>query len=235
MQYQLNKNDIHIWQASLHWPRQKINDALCLLSEEEQARAKRFVMDIHRENYITSHAILREVLSYYLRCSPQDLQFRRNSHGKPYLSELLGDVNLQFNMSDSQQVAMYAITLGREVGIDVEFMKPDVHVMEIAERFFSPKEYEQLLLLPAADRLQGFYRCWTRKEAYIKAIGQGLSFPLSRFTVSLQPEKWDCLLEVDGRTDLVRPWKLFSIQSVVGYQAALAIEGEVGEVKYMNI
>jgi len=231
MRYQLEKNDVHIWLAHLNWPKDKFSVGFQFLSKEEQARAERFVRQQHRERYIASHAVLHQILSRYVGCSPGEIQFYHNDCGKPYLANSPQGLNLQFNMSDSKDYALYGVMLDNEIGVDLEYMKPKVELENIAKRFFSSGEYQSLLALPASQRLQAFYRCWTRKEAYIKVIGQGLSFSLSRFTVNLKPEGMDCLVEVDGSPELARSWSLGSISSPEHYQAALAVKGGVRSIK----
>lgn len=231
MDYKLEQNDVHIWRAHLDWPKDKFDAAFQLLSEEEQARAERFVIEQHRDRYIASHAVLHQILSLYVNCPPEKLQFQQNDHGKPYIANLPLGLNLQFNMSDSHDYALYGLRLDDEVGVDLEYMKSKIRAEEIAKRFFSPDEYRALLDLPPSERLEGFYRCWSRKEAYIKAIGQGLSFNLSRFSVSLKPDGLNCLLEVDGSAELARQWRLGSVSAPEHFQAALAVEGEVRKIK----
>ncbi len=235
MKHNLTQHEIHVWSAKLDWPKEKISRAVPLLSEHEQKRAARFVMDVHRDRYIASHAILHEILVSYLDDPLRPLQFVRNKHGKPYLANLPSGENVQFNMSDSQDVAVYAFALGREVGIDVEFMRPRIHFEELAKRFFSENERDELMDIPENERELGFYRCWARKEAYLKVIGRGLSFSLNRFVVSLKPgEGFDCLLEVDGSADLAARWSVGSVPCDEGYQAALAAEGAIKEIKYFR-
>lgn len=234
MTYRLAKNEVHIWRACFDWPQDKLDDAFKILSQDEQARAARFVMAKHRKRYIAAHAALRQILSGYVKRTPGELIFYQNKHGKPYLSDLPADLSIQFNMSDSKAFGLYGVTLGAEIGVDIEYIKPDIQLEEIAQRFFSPSEYEALLALSAAQRLEAFYRCWTRKEAYIKVIGQGLSFNLDRFVVSLKRDGLDCLLRVDGSSEHAQRWCLGPIQAPNHYQAAVAVAGKVSKITYFD-
>lgn len=226
----LHKNEVHIWRAFLDWPASALTAAFAVLSEEEKKRAQRFVFEEHRALFTASHAVLRYILSAYTKQPAAELQFATTSHGKPRLINAPSEFDLRFNMSDSKQLAVYAITLSREVGVDVEWMKPDIDCEGIAKRFFSKEEQEQLLALPLAERLAGFYRCWSRKEAYIKVIGQGLSFPLAEFSVSLRSEGMNNLLSVHHDVNQAGRWALGSFAVEDGYAAAVAVEGEISQV-----
>lgn len=227
----LVEGDVHVWRAFLDWSTDKIEKEVMILSPEEKARADRFVYPEHRERYITSHAILHSILTLYSPELTSPLRFRYSDHGKPYLVD---NPSLQFNLSDSRDIALYAITLNREVGIDIEYMRNNIHVEGIAQRFFSPEESAALQTLPSNERLEAFYRIWTLKEAYIKVIGQGLSFPLDRFTTNPSAAGKDGLLTVDGDAERAKRWSLCSIPSTEGYMAALAAEGPINRILYFS-
>lgn len=227
----LEKSDVHIWQINLNESQLQLHKAFSVLSEKEKTRAQRFVKEEHRLRFIAAHVGLREILSYYVGVPPQEIDFYQNAHGKPYLRQ---DSTIQFNMSDSHELALYAVTLQQEVGVDIEWMRPNVDIKGIARRFFSPAEREALLALPEDRQLEAFYRCWTRKEAYIKVIGQGLSFPLDGFEVGLEPEGMQNLLSVKEDIQAARRWALGSLPAPGGYAAALAVEGSVGPIHYFE-
>ena len=190
----LGSNEVHVWRASLDEFPSQIDIFLHTLAADEQKRAERFYFQRDRERFITAHGVLRAILGLYLNRAPKYLSFRYSSHGKPALAWESGGDAIRFNMSHSHGVALYAVTRDREVGIDVEFIRRDLAVEQIAERFFSRRETATLRALPTALREHAFFLCWTRKEAYIKARGEGLSLPLDQFDVSLIPGEPAALL-----------------------------------------
>ncbi|WP_100623322.1 4'-phosphopantetheinyl transferase family protein [Candidatus Coxiella mudrowiae] len=226
----LKEGEVHVWRVFLDWPDEEVKKGLVNLSMEEKARIQRLVNSQHRRYYIASHSALHAILALYLP-TPGTLRFRYDDYGKPYL---LNDASLYFNLSDSHTVALYAITTNREVGVDIESIRSNIHTEDIAERFFSPDEIAAFRRLPQNQHLEGFFRIWTLKEAYIKIIGQGLSFGLNRFTtnVNVDAVKMDGLLTVDEDPNLARQWTLCSIPSAPGYMASLATEGPIKKIRY---
>ncbi|WP_159747908.1 4'-phosphopantetheinyl transferase family protein [Coxiella endosymbiont of Amblyomma sculptum] len=223
------EGEAHVWRVFLDWPIEEIRKGMTNLSEEEKARARRLVNHQHRYCYIASHAALRAILTLYLPISPTPLRFRCNDYGKPYL---LNYPALYFNLSNSHEVALYAITTNREVGVDVEFIRDNIYIADVRERFFSPDEVAICVSkLPEKDSqcLKKFYQIWTLKEAYVKAIGQGLSFSLNRFTTAY--------IGINAGTSnrmLAGQWTLRSIPSVLGYTSALATEGPTEKIRYFS-
>jgi 4'-phosphopantetheinyl transferase len=165
------------------------------------------------------------MMSYYLGVGPDQLRFRYESHGKPYLSMEFNYCGLRFNLAHSNELAVYAFTRGRELGIDVEYIHALPDAEQIAARFFSAQENVALRMLPESQRLEAFFNCWTRKEAYIKAIGDGLSHPLDQFQVSLSPGEPARLLNVEGSPEKVTRRFMASLVPAPGYVAALVVEG----------
>lgn len=228
----LQKDEVHVWRASLkEWAADRIERRLNILSSEAKARADRFLQPKHRKRFITSRATLYAILTKYLPELWTPLKFRYNKYGKPYLAY---NSHLQFNLSTSHSIALYVVAWDQEVGIDVEYMKRDIHVDRIAERFFSLEESAELQKLPVEERLAGFYRLWTLKEAYIKVIGQGLSFPLNRFTTNVKVNQMDGLISVNGDCEQAKNWILCSIPVGEDYKAALAVEKPLKVVHYFN-
>ena len=232
----LQKNEVHVWRASLKkWPSDKIEKGLNILSSEEKMRADRFLQLKHRKRFIISHVVLHDILTKYLpELWAPPLRFRYNKYGKPHLSY---NFPLQFNLSNSRSMALYVVAMDREVGIDVEYIKKDIHVDRIAKRFFSPEESTVLQKLPVEEKLEGFYRLWTLKEAYIKAIGHGLSFPLNRFTTNVKVIQMDGLISVDGNCEKAKIWALCPIlvgEDYRDYKAALAVEEPLKIVHYFE-
>jgi len=187
-----------------------------LLDQDEQTRASRFVAEDIRQKYIVSHAFLRQVLSEYLDLKPQDIHYIYNKHGKPSLKHNL----VYFNLSHSGDVALVAVSKEASVGIDVEYKKPLEDFMSIAERFFAPEEITAIQAKPLTDQLDTFYTLWTRKEAYLKMLGLGVSFGLGRFVVSAEDLGFDCL----ESSEVEKSCWLGSIKSDKNYSAALSIK-----------
>ncbi len=196
-----------------------------LLSTDEQQRASRFHFQRDRNHFVLARGILRTILSRYLNVSPDQIVFSFSEYGKPALSLEMDDRTLRFNVTHSHDIALYAVTRGREIGIDIELVREDFASLEIAEHFFSPTEVSMLYSLPHASRAKAFFDCWTRKEAYIKARGEGLSYPLHKFTVSLDPQSPTGLLSVDDDPSQAARWTLVELLAGQGYRAALAVEG----------
>jgi 4'-phosphopantetheinyl transferase len=221
----LGSDEVHVWRASLDEPASQIDSFLHTLAADERARAERFYFQRDRERFITAHGVLRAILGLYLNRAPECLAFRYGSHGKPALAwEHAGDT-LRFNMSHSNGVSLYAITRGREIGVDLELIRCDLEVEQIAERFFSHLETVTLRALPTNVQKYAFFLGWTRKEAYIKARGQGLSLPLDQFDVSLIPGEPAALLSTQPDSAEALRWSLKELSLASGYAAALAVEG----------
>jgi 4'-phosphopantetheinyl transferase len=220
----LGSNEVHVWRAVLDESTQEIDSFLYTLSADERTRAERFYFQSDRERFITAHGVLRRILGAYLNRAPECLSFCSGSHGKPALALGSGGDAIRFNMTHSHGVALYAVTRGREVGIDLEFIERDLEVEQIAERYFSRREIATLRALPTELRKGAFFLCWTRKEAYIKARGEGLSLPLDQFDVSLIPGQPAALLSTQPADEDVR-WSLQELTVASGYVAALAVEG----------
>ncbi len=224
--FHLTEVDVHVWRASLIQSEEKV--ALCstLFSPDEQQRANRFIFDRDRQRFITARGVLRVLLGRYLALSPETLQFSYSEHGKPQLS-IPENGDVRFNVSHSHELALYAFTRSRAIGVDVEYINEDRSTQAIAERFFSEREVEMFRSVPDDQRVEAFFNCWSRKEAYIKGRGQGLSFSLRRFDVSLIPgcpaELLDCREPGNGSP---QKWSLKEINAGPGYAAALAVAGE---------
>jgi 4'-phosphopantetheinyl transferase len=218
--------EVHVWRARLDLAGARLQQLWDSLSADERERAGRFHFRRDREHFVAARGVLRNVLSRYLGAEPRLLRFTYDAYGKPSLCGEAVD-QLRFNLSHSNGLALYAVTLGREVGVDVEWVREDFASLEIAEHFFSPREVSALRALPPGERTQAFFDCWTRKEAYIKARGEGLSHPLHKFTVSLTPCEPAALLCTDEDVLEAARWSLVELFPGVGYRAALAVEGVV--------
>lgn len=222
----LNRDEIHVWLAFLDQPDYRVRRLEQLLSKDERMRAESFCFERDRKSFIVGRGLLRTILGRYLRIEPSRLQFSFTSNGKPVLGKTFGGGSmLRFNLSHSQGLALYAVTCGREIGIDLEYIHPISDVEQIAAHFFSVRENTVLRALPAHRRLEAFFNCWTRKEAYLKAIGDGLTQPLVKFDVTLTPGEPARLLHVDGDPQEVSRWSLQELTPASGYAATLAVEG----------
>jgi 4'-phosphopantetheinyl transferase len=226
----LASNEVHVWRACLDVPPATLDSLLPTLSTDERTRAERFHFQSDREKFIAAHGILRAILGRYVNRAPECLSFYHGTHGKPSLTREFGGNTIRFNLSHSHGVALYAIARRREVGVDLEFVRPDLEFEQIAERFFSRRERTTLRALPTEMHQFAFFLCWTRKEAYIKAKGEGLSLPLAQFDVSLTPGQPAALLNTRPDSDEARRWSLHELNLASGYVAALAVEGNRGAV-----
>jgi 4'-phosphopantetheinyl transferase len=221
----LSHHDVHVWRTSLELHTEHVQHLRQTLSADEIVRAERFYFEKDRQHFIVARGVLRMILSRYLGLDPRQLEFSYSAYGKPTLATTPGRDWLRFNLSHSHELALYAIAHGREVGIDIEYMRDNVETDTLAERYFSPREVMTLRALPAFQRSAAFFTCWTRKEAYIKARGEGLAFPLDRFDVSLTPEEPPALLRTLGDPHEAARWSLQAPAPGRGYTAALVVEG----------
>jgi 4'-phosphopantetheinyl transferase len=222
----LGNNDVHVWLATLDQPPSEIDNYLKLLSADERARADRFYFEKDREHFIVARGVLRSILGCYLDRSPEGLSFYYSSHGKPALTSESGREAISFNLSHSHGMALYAVGLARKIGIDLELIRDGPPGEKIAEHFFSTQEILTLRAFPATVQKHAFFLCWTRKEAYIKARGEGLSLPLGQFDVSLTPGAPAELLGARPDPLEAARWSLHDLTTELpGYAAALAVEG----------
>jgi 4'-phosphopantetheinyl transferase len=223
----LPPNQIHVWRLS-HNPQ-------CLppaawestLSPEELARAHRFSFHRDRNAYITTRSALRDLLGQYLSNPPSEIRISYADRGKPHLDPATSP--LQFNVSHTRGLALLAFAMNRRLGIDVEKIRPIDNWQDIARRYFSQKEIAELAALPPAQRDEGFYTCWTRKESYVKASGEGLLVPLDSFDVTLTPGAPEILTAADASK-----WTLRSIDPHPGYVAALTVEGQNFDLNFWD-
>jgi 4'-phosphopantetheinyl transferase len=228
----LAQDEVHVWRASLEVPSSYVALIGEILSSDERAKADRFVFEKHCQNFVVSHGFLRAILSRYLDCAPDELQFGCAEHGKPFLVGHHTRANLSFNLSHSGSVAIYGITRGRAIGVDLERIRPKIDIAEIARQFFSTSESSCLLSISSDARVNAFFDCWTRKEAFIKAKGAGLSLPLDQFDVTLSPGEPARLLETRWDKNESLRWSLRVIDVATGYAAAFAVEGHDLAVKH---
>ena len=224
-------DEVHVWRARLDAPPERVRRLLDFLAPDERERAGRFHFQRDRDHFTVARGLLRSILGGYSSFGPERLRFEYGAQGKPSLAAEHNPGGLRFNVSHSHGVALFAVTRDREVGVDVERVSARVSCEEIAGRFFSPREVEGLRALPAALREAAFFNCWTRKEAYIKARGEGLTLPLDGFDVSLAPGEPAALLANRLDPEDVSRWSLRELHPWPGFAAALAVEGRGWRLK----
>lgn len=217
----LDPADVHLWLVDLDRP----TTLAATLSADEQARAARFYFERDRRRYVTGRASLRLILGRYLGVEPAQLAFDYTPYGRPHLAASFAPAGLRFNASHTQSVYLLAVTRRREIGADVEAIRPLPDALEIAGRFFAAGEQAVLRRVPAAHLETAFFHCWTRKEAYIKALGSGLSQPLDEFELSFLPGDPPRLLWVKDKPAEAGRWQLHSFTPQPGYLAAVIAEG----------
>src|ERR1700722_4961199 len=221
----LDCDEVHVWRATLNQSASQIEGFLHTLAPDERARASRFHFAKDREHFIVARGVLRAVLGCYLHRAPEYLSFCYGTHGKPDLARQSDEDAIRFNLSHSHGLALYAVARGRQVGIDIEHIRLDLAVAEIAKRFFSRRDVAMLLALPTEVQRQAFFRCWTRKEAYIKALGEGLSLPLDQFDLLPAAGKPDTAPGAQQDPSDATRWSLKELTPASGYAASLAVEG----------
>jgi len=216
------QNELHVWRARLDadWS-SSFEEAL---SREDRTRADRFKFESDRRKFCAARASLRLILGRYLQTKPGRLQLQTNEFGKPFLADQKRSQGIRFNLSHSHELALIAITRDREVGVDVEFMRPDFVSDEMVTHFFSRVEVEQFRVVPERLRTESFFNCWTRKEAYIKARGEGLHCPLDQFDVFVAPGTPAMLLESRIGINETERWSFNDINAGDGYAASVAVE-----------
>jgi 4'-phosphopantetheinyl transferase len=222
----LTGEDVHIWRASLNLDLAAFQQLESTLSWDERTRARRFIFERDQHSFTVARGILRHLLGRYLKCLPQTIEFSYGPNGKPELGDRHESL-ARFNLSHSHGAAVFAVALDRRIGVDLELVRTESAKEDIAARYFSAQETDELRNLPAEQRAEGFFLCWTRKEAYIKANGAGLQIPLNSFNVSLSPGQ-PATLSVNDDSG----WGIESFDVPVsgegqnGYVAALVVEGE---------
>lgn len=215
---------VHLWQRELPASSPDLEQCRELLSAEEREKALRYRIERPRSDYVLTRGTLRFLLAQYLQLTPSDISFRYTQYGKPFLSP---DSDLRFNVSHSHGLALMGFVRRREIGVDVEQVRAQEDAKKLAERFFSVRERDNLRDLSGDQLHAAFVRCWTRKEAYIKAKGGGLSLPLYQFDVSIEPDPKQALLATRPDRSEANRWTIYNVSAKSGYAAALAVEKEV--------
>jgi len=219
----LCEDDVHVWRANLDLPAAQIQQLAQTLSTDEQERADRFYFEKDTKHFIAGRGLLRTILARYLDLEPAQLNFSYGSRGKPAVANTIGR-KLEFNLSHSRGMALYAFTRNRQIGIDLEYMRSMSDIEQLAQRFFSPRESAVISSLSPQQKQEEFFKGWTGKEAYLKATGDGLA-GLEEVEISLTPGEPAALLSIQGSQQAASSWCLYPLNPGAGYQAAVVVEG----------
>lgn len=223
---QLADDHVDVWRVPLTDHDMPVERFASWLNDEERAKADRYRIPTKREEFITVRGFLRGVLARLLDTDPASFTFMYGLHGKPYLAQRFAGSTVSFNVSHSGRWALVAVMPQRQLGVDVERARPKIDCQGLAKRFFSPAEADDLMSLPPADRRDAFFACWTRKEAFVKAVGNGISLGLDKFDVSLRPGEPPKLLTTRWDTTEAQRWSVLELPMPQGYRAAAVVQGQ---------
>lgn len=229
---EIQAGEVHVWSVQLDPSPEEVERLGRSLSADEWERAHRFRFEKHRRQYVVGRGALRTLLAAYLGTRPEAVRFRYGPRGKPFLdSPPASATDLQFNLSNSDEMALVGFVRGPEIGVDVEYLKPMPDCEQISERFFSESERKVLREIPGRAKEEAFFNCWTRKEAYLKAVGEGLAAPLDSFDVTLAPGDPPRMLTLEGDPERAARWFFHHLVPAEMYVGAVAIEGGTWEVR----
>ena len=225
--FQLASDEVHCWRASLDVPPETFARLYATLTPDERTRSARFHFERDQQRFIGARGVLRDLLGRYLQTQPRQIRFVYNAFGKPDVSPEFGN-RLTFNLSHSAGLVLIAIASASNVGVDVEYIRTRSDYADVARHFFSAAEVDYLTALPSHLYAEAFFSFWTRKEAYIKACGQGLAIPLNSFSVPLTTDRAHTPVDLCVASKDIVPanrWSLYTLRPAPGYAGALAIEG----------
>ena len=228
----LREGVIHVWRIDLSEPEDRIEFFRSFLNSKEQEQASRFLFPEHRRRFIVGRGQLRTLLGKYVDQEPAKVGFEYTNLGKPSFAPGVSDPHIEFNFTNSYDWAMLAVTLGTELGIDMERIREMSNMEGLARRFFAQPEIDAITAhISHSKRQQGFFRCWTRKEAFLKAIGTGLTFPLDRVCVTVD-DRDDMRIEwIDSEDEDAEGWTLRHIEPVEDFVGALARKDHANDVE----
>jgi len=230
----LEPGRIDLWRINLLQPEWVIDRCRRVLCSTELERFARFHFRRHRDRYVVRHGAVRCILAAYLCVPPPEVRFQAGGYGKPEIVDAKNHSKLKFNLSHSGDVALVAVTAGLRIGIDVERVRSDASCVGIAERYFCEGEIAKLKEFPADQQTEAFFDCWTRKEAYVKARGEGLSMPLDSFEVTFGARAPALVTVAAAKPDEIEFWGMYALQGIPGYKAAMVVEGRVHQIKYWD-
>lgn len=228
----LLEKEVHIWRVCLPISIVQESTFWNVLSPEEKKRIHRYQFEHDRNRHLLSRGMLRYLLGHYLNVALEALVFKYSQYGKPSLESPYCKTGLQFNVSHSHNLILLAFCWNHPLGVDIEYMRPLTNADQIAQKYFSSREYAIYLSVSSRHRREAFYNCWTRKEAFIKAIGEGLSYPLDAFDVTVHPDKPAKILQVQGDTTRAKLWTLNAFNPDSGYKAAAVVIGQSWKFLY---
>src|SRR5215469_225307 len=220
----LTDRDLHLWHANCSGGRRRVHRLVDLLSTDERERMARLRFEPDREDFAFARGMLRTVLGHYLGIAPTEVRFSLQLHGKPSLALPHRASRVQFNLSHTLGYVLAAVCLDRSLGVDVERLRADVEIEDLAARFFSPAEQQAIRSLPKEERRGAFFHCWTRKESLLKAWGGGLLHPLDAFDVSVQPKVERVDLVTRPRAEQALGWRIFDVPVPEEFAAAVSVE-----------
>jgi 4'-phosphopantetheinyl transferase len=221
---ELHDREVHIWHGQRDRGGPNIARFFDLLSSDEREHMARFRFAADREDYQFARGMLRTVLGHYLGIAPAEVRFRRSRHGKPSLALPQQASRVQFNLSHTIGYVLVGVCLDRSLGVDVERLRTDIEVEDLAARFFSSAEKHAIRALPEGERRRAFFHCWTRKESLLKAWGGGLLLPLDTFDVSVRPGVEQVSLVTRPQAEQARGWRIFDIPVPEEFAAAVSVE-----------
>ncbi|MDJ0682158.1 MAG: 4'-phosphopantetheinyl transferase superfamily protein [Xenococcaceae cyanobacterium MO_167.B52] len=227
-------DEIHVWRASLDLAPQSLEELETVLSEDEKLRANRFRFAKHRRRFIAARGILRQLLARYLQISPEEINFTYNPQGKPQLASSFKNIDLQFNISHSEDLALYSFNYGQQIGIDLEYLRENVDYENIAKRFFCDSELELITNCIPEQRQQRFYQLWTAKEAYLKAIGKGLGGGLQTSEIKLNQEDNIYLHSIENKQETAKDWSLYNFIPQTNFVATIALSAKKKKLTPIN-
>ncbi len=222
---QLDTAYIDVWRSRIDLAKSDVAAYAGTLSRQERERAAKFTFPDKYEEYVVTRGLLRKALSHVLKRSPGTFQFDYTASRKPYLSCSAGDAPVSFNVSHSHGQALVAISVDRNIGIDIEKIRAEVEYEKLARRFFSGAEFEALMRCPPEQRVVAFFATWTRKEAFVKAVGKGIAFGLSEFDVNVNPVEAPVMLATRWNPQHVSKWFMATVDTDENYQATLVADG----------
>ncbi len=220
----LPPGEVHLWKMNLGEMQPLFPVLKTLLSADEQARAGRFYFQTDRQRFVLGRSVLRLLLGAYLKQHPSSIRFDYNEFGKPFLRSKWKKTTVQFNLSHSGEVVLLGFTRAGAIGVDVEKIDRKHSGLDIAKRFFSRNEYEKLERLEGPLQVEAFFKCWTRKEAFIKAHGKGLSIPLNWFDVAVLPEEPPQILSMKEELGCLSDWRLIHVEPQQAYLGAAVVQ-----------
>lgn len=226
--------ELHVWQANIEISEHEADKNYTLLSDDEKQRADRFKFRKHALHFIAARSMLRKILSHYLHISPEKIVFAYSEQGKPAIAHPIPQKPIFFNLSHSHGIALYAIVSTPEIGIDIEYKDESLAFLQIAKRFFGENEAALLASFPNSQKADIFFKIWTAKEAFIKALGKGLAFPLTDFEVTIEDSDIR-LKSILGDQNEAQKWRLFSLPFSPQYMATAAIKPQKFTLKLWKI